>query len=86
MVYVGGMVYVLPDEFPQRLKHFQKESGLSWEELARLLGTSSYTVWRWREGGVPPIFRHLMALLELAESLGLGHLFTGWTMPDETGG
>ncbi len=84
--YHGGMVYVLPDDFPRRLKRFQKESGLSWEELARRLGTSSYTVWRWHEAGVRPIFRHLMALLELAESLGLGHLFTDWTIPEETGG
>ncbi len=82
----GGMAYILPDDLPQRLKRFQKESGLLWEELARRLGTSSYTVWRWHEGGVRPIFRHSMALLELAESLGLGHLFINWTMPEDTRG
>ena len=31
--------YVLPEDFPQRLKLFQGESGLSWSEVARLIGT-----------------------------------------------
>ena len=34
--------------------------------------------------GGPPILRHQMALLELAEEPGLGHLFTDWTIPHET--
>ena len=80
------IVYVFPDDFPQRLKRFQEESGLPWAEIARRLGTSPYTVWRWHEAGVRPYYRHLMALLELADSLGLGHLFTGWRVPDETQG
>ena len=28
---------VFPDDFPQRLKRFQEESGLSWSEIARRL-------------------------------------------------
>ncbi len=34
--------------------------------------------------GGPAILRHQMALLELAEEPGLGHLFTDWTIPRET--
>ena len=76
----GRTVYVLPEDFPQRLKRFQEESGLPWAEIARRIGTSPYTVWRWVEGGVHPHFRHLMALLDLAEELGLAHIFTAWTL------
>ncbi len=78
------IVYVFPDDFPQRLERFKEESGLSWAELARRLGTYPYTVDRWRNQGVRPHFRHLMALLDLAEDLGLLHLFTAWTVPDGT--
>ena len=31
---------------------------------------------RWRDKGVRPSTRHMMALVALASSLGLGHLFT----------
>ena len=78
------IVYVFPEDFPQRLERFKEESGLSWAELARRLGTYPYTVDRWRNKGVRPHFRHLMALLDLAEDLGLLHLFTAWTVPDGT--
>ena len=30
--------YVVPDNFPQRLRRFKEESGLSWSEIARRLG------------------------------------------------
>ena len=39
-----------PHDFPQRLKRFQEESGLSWAEIARRLGTYRYTIWRREEG------------------------------------
>ena len=78
------IVYVLPSDFPERLKLLQEESGLPWAEIARRLGTYPYTLWRWYEGGVRPHFRHQMALLDLADDLGLAHLLTAWTLPDET--
>ena len=78
-------VYVFPDDFPRRLERFKEESGLSWAELARRLGTSALNLKRWKDG-VRPILRHQMALLELAHDLGLGHLFTAWKFPDETRG
>ena len=64
-----------PGDFPQRLKRFQKESGLSWAELARRLGTHPETVRRWRDKGVRPNAQHYAALLAVADSFGLGHLF-----------
>ncbi len=79
----GRTVYVLPADFPKRLKALQKESGLPWAEIARRIGTYPYTVWRWYEGGVKPHYRHRMALLDLADDIGLAHLLTAWTLPEE---
>ena len=68
--------YSFPEDFPERLKRFQVESGLSWSEIARRIGTYRYTVWRWKEGRGGPNTEHMMALLELADDLGLAHMFT----------
>ena len=38
--------YNFPDDFPERLKRFQEESGLSWSEIARRIGTYPHTVKR----------------------------------------
>ena len=78
-------VYVFPADFPQRLERFKEESGLSWAEIARRLGTTDLNLRRWRKG-VRPHWRHLDALLDLADELGLGHLFTAWTLGDESRG
>ncbi len=67
--------YDFPGDFQERLKRFQEESGLPWSEIARRIGTYRHTVWRWAEGRVRPNVKHMMALLELAKDLGLGHLF-----------
>ena len=72
-----SVTYALPEDFPQRLKRFQEESGLSWSEMARRLGTYRHTVWRWAEGRARPNYQHRKALMELAGSMGLRHLFTG---------
>ena len=68
--------YAFPEDFPLRLERFQQESGLSWAELARRLGTYPHTLWRWRNLGVRPSAEHMLALLDLADELGLAHLFT----------
>ena len=68
--------YVIPDNFPQRLRRFKEESGLSWSEIARRLGTYRHTVWCWAEGRVRPNQHHTKALVNLADDCGLGHLFT----------
>ena len=71
-------VYVLPEDFPQRLRMFGEASGLSWAEMARRIETYPLTIRRWRDDGVRPSPRHQMALLALADSMGLGHIFTDW--------
>ena len=83
-IHHSRTVYVLPADFPERLKALQKQSDLPWAEIARRIGTYPYTVWRWYEGGVRPHYRHQMALIELADELGLSHLLTSWTLPDES--
>ena len=67
--------YVFPDDFPQRLKRFQQESGLPWAELDRRLAIDPETKRRWRDKGVRPSTRNYAALLVVADSFGLGHLF-----------
>ena len=62
--------YVLPEDFPQRLRRFQEESGLSWSEIARRLETYRHTVWCWKEGRARPNYQHRKALLELADGVG----------------
>ena len=71
----GRIVYVVPPDLPERLKRFQVESGLSWAELNRRLGVHPYTMRRWAEGKARPNYQHRKTLLELADSLGLGHIF-----------
>ena len=51
---------------------------MSWAEIARRIETYPLTIRRWRYKGVRPSHRHQMALLALADSLGLGHIFTDW--------
>ena len=48
------ITHVIPDNFPQRLRRFQEESGLSSSEIARRLGTYRHTVSRWWKAGVRP--------------------------------
>ena len=70
--------YEFPEDFPERLRRFQKESGLSWSEIARRLGVYRHTAWRWKEGRTLPSRQHRRALMELAASMGgLDRLFTG---------
>lgn len=71
-----GTTYSLPEDFPERLKQFQEESGLSESEIARLLGTYRVNVWRWASGRTRPNNQYRRALLELAKDMGLVHIFT----------
>ena len=43
----------LPDDFPQRLVRLKEASGLTWDELAELLGVEAKTVLRWTQGAEP---------------------------------
>ena len=69
-IYHKRNTYELPDDFPQRLERFQEESGLSWSEIARRLGTYRHTVWRWaREPGCATRKRHPGVELTLRASI-----------------
>ena len=69
------ITYDFPGDFPQRLEWFKHASGLSWAEIARRLRVPPLTIRRWRKSGVRPNYRHMKALLALADSVGLGYLF-----------
>ena len=74
--FSSSEAYVVPDDFPARLERFKEASGLSWAELNRRARTHPQTMRRWRKSQTQPSTRHMLALLDLAVSLGLGHLFT----------
>ena len=61
---------------PERPRRFRQESGLSWSEIARLPGTYRNIVWRWMEGPAFPNRLHVIALLDLDDSMAPGHVFT----------
>ena len=65
---------VFPDDFPQALERFKEASGMTWDEIAWLLGTTTATLWRWRNAGIRPSTDYLLAIQDLADSVGLGHL------------
>lgn len=71
----SGKTYRVHEDFPKRLRRFQERSGLSWSEIARLLGTYRNTVWCWRGGKARPSYQYFRALIELADGMGLGNLF-----------
>ena len=64
-----------PEDFPQRLERFKVESDLPWAEIERRLDVHPETTRRWREKDVLPNTRNYAALLKVADSFGLGHLF-----------
>ena len=75
-IHHSRITYDFPDDFPERLKRFKEESGMSWAEIARRTGAHPYTVRRWVLGRARPNMEYMMALLELAEEAGLRHVFT----------
>ena len=82
--YYSLRTHVFPDDFPQRLERFKVESGLPRAEIARRLGTYPLTIRRWSYKGVRPNLAHQTALFDLADDLGLGHIFTDWSVQRET--
>ena len=47
---------------------------MTWDEIAWLLGTTATTLSRWRKKGIRPNAHYLLALQDLADDMGLGHL------------
>ena len=74
--YYSRRTYEFPDDFPQRLERFKEESGLTWADINRHLGAHDQTTRRWRKGHARPSTPHMMALLNMAGSLGLRHIFS----------
>lgn len=66
-------VHAFPEDFAESLERLREASGLSWNELARRLGTDALTLRRWRNGARPNV-QHFCALITVAGDLGLGHL------------
>ncbi len=64
---------LLDDDFGPAIEAIKEASGLTWAQLARLLGTSTVNLWRWRNG-VRPNADHLLDLQALARRLGLEHV------------
>ena len=54
-----------PDDFPQRLERLRAASGLTWRALARELGVSVRSLYRWR-AGTRPDAAHMLAIVEFA--------------------
>ena len=65
--------HVPTGDFAAALEDFQEASGLTWAAIARRLHTRVVNLWRWRQG-VQPNIHHLLALQNLADSMGLGRL------------
>ena len=74
-IHHSRTTYDFPADFAKRLVRFKEESKLPWVELNRRLGTYPHTLTRWKDKGVRPNTQYMMALLDLANNLGLGHLF-----------
>ena len=63
--------YDLPTDFSERLALFKVASGLSWKEMARLLGVSLHRLRQWRNEGAAPYSAHLFLLMTIADLMGL---------------
>ncbi len=61
------------EELGPCLERLKTESGLSWAQLAELVGTNDHALRRWR-AGARPSWKRLLALLDAAERLGLAHI------------
>lgn len=58
------------DDFPQRVERLREASGLTWRALARELGVSVRSLYRWRTGTKPDV-AHMLAIVEFATDRNL---------------
>ena len=61
-----------PEDFGERLEGLKKLAGLSWLEMAELLGVTDRGALKWRRGGRPSA-ANLLAIMELARGVPGGH-------------
>ncbi len=57
-----------PEDFGERLEDLKKLTGLSWRQMAGLLGVTDRGALKWRRGGRPSA-DNFMAILRLARSV-----------------
>ena len=72
-----------PDDFPQRLERLREASGLTWRALARDLGVSVRSLYRWR-AGTRPDAAHMLAIVEFATERDLLDCLLGRTSESPT--
>ncbi len=58
-----------PEDFPQRLERLLEMTGVSRQDLARLLGVTERTVQRWLSGGGRPKGGSYYGIVQLSRSV-----------------
>ena len=61
-----------PEDFGERLEGLKERAGLSWVEMAELLGVTDRGALKWRRGGRPSA-ANLLAIMELARGVPGGY-------------
>ena len=61
-----------PQDFGERLEGLKELAGLSWLEMAELLGVTDRGALKWRRGGRPSA-ANLLAIMELARGVPGGY-------------
>ena len=61
-----------PEDFGERLEDLKELAGLSWVEMAELLGVTDRGALKWRRGGRPSA-ANLLAIMELARGVPGGY-------------
>ena len=74
--YYSRRTYAFPEDFAERLKRSRRSRACRGRRSPAASEPYRHTVWRGAEGRARPNYQHRKALLELADSLGLAHLFT----------
>ena len=84
-----------PEDFGRRLEALKVLAGLTWQEMAGLLGVTDRAILLWRRGERRPSAANILALTELARSIpggtkvlcqGDAGALTLWVRDGEDGG
>ncbi len=57
-----------PEDFGERLEGLKRLAGVSWREMAELVGVTDRGALKWRRGGRPSA-ANLLAIMELAREI-----------------
>lgn len=58
-----------PEDFGRRLEGLKELAGLSWQEMAALLGVTDRAILMWRRGERKPSGANILAITEFARSI-----------------